>query len=52
MQNYGEIKTISKEEAVKQGLYNVIGDDIDTAYINELKKLVINKDIIEKVEKI
>ena len=51
VQNYGEIKTISKEEAVKQGLYNVIGDDIDTAYINELKKLVINKDIIEKVEK-
>ena len=43
VQNYGEIKTISKEEAVKQGLYNVIGDDIDTAYINELKKLVINK---------
>ena len=34
VQNYGEIKTISKEEAVKQGLYNVIGDDIDTAYIN------------------
>lgn len=49
--DYKEIKTIAKEEAVEKGLYNVIGEDIDNAYINELKKLVLNKDIISKVQK-
>ncbi len=49
--DYKEIKTIAKEEAIEKGLYNVIGEDIDNAYINELKKLVLNKDIISKVQK-
>ena len=49
--DYKEIKTISKAEAIENGLYNVIGEDIDNAYINELKKLVLNKDIISKVQK-
>lgn len=49
--DYKEIKIIAKEEAIEKGLYNVIGEDIDNAYINELKKLVLNKDIISKVQK-
>ncbi len=49
--DYKEIKTISKEKAIEKGLYNVIGEEIDNAYINELKKLVLNKDIISKVQK-
>ncbi|MBO5005146.1 MAG: phospho-sugar mutase [Clostridia bacterium] len=49
--DYKEIKTISKEEAVEKGLYNVIGEEIDNEYIEELKKLVLNKDIISKVQK-
>lgn len=49
--DYKEIKTISKAEAIENGLYNVIGEEIDNAYINELKKLVLNKDIISKVQK-
>lgn len=49
--DYREIKTISKEEAITKGLYNIIGKEIDDEYINELKKLVLNKDIIKKVQK-
>lgn len=49
--DYKEIKTISKAQAIENGLYNVIGEEIDNAYINELKKLVLNKDIISKVQK-
>ena len=45
------IKTIKKEEAEEKGLYNIIGKEIDDRYIEELKKLVINKDIIEKMQK-
>lgn len=49
--DYKEIKTISKVKAVEKGLYNVIGEEIDNEYINELKKLVLNKDVISKVQK-
>lgn len=49
--DYKEIKTISKEEAITKGLYNIVGKEIDDAYINELKRLVLNKDIITKVQK-
>lgn len=49
--DYKEIKTISKQEAITKGLYNIIGKEIDDEYINELKKLVLNKDIITKVQK-
>lgn len=36
-----EVKTIEKETALAQGLFCVIGQEIDDAYIEELKKLVI-----------
>ena len=46
--DYAQIQTISKEEAVKQGLYHVIGKEIDDAYMEELKKLVLNPEVIQK----
>ncbi len=49
--DFSKIKDISIEEAQKKGLYNEIGEDIDNVYIEELKKLVLNKDIISKVQK-
>lgn len=49
VQNYEEVKTMKKEEAIKKGLYNVIGKQIDDSYIEELKKLVLNSEIIKKV---
>lgn len=46
--DYGQIKTISKEEAVVQGLYVTIGEDVDKAYLSELKKCVLYPEDIEK----
>ena len=40
--DFADIKTISKEEAIEKGLYNVIGPDSDDLYINELKKNTLN----------
>jgi phosphoglucomutase len=51
VKNYEEVKTIQKEKAIELGLYNVIGQEIDDAYIEELKKLVMNKECIEKEAK-
>ena len=45
---YEDIKTIEKETAISKGLYNVIGKEIDYEYIEELKKLVLNKEIIKE----
>lgn len=49
--DFSSIKTISKEEAVSKGLYNVIGKNIDDQYIAELKKLVVNQEAINEMQK-
>ena len=49
--DFSKIKDMDIEKAKQEKLYNEIGKDVDDAYIAELKKLVLNKDIIEKVQK-
>lgn len=46
--DYKAIKTMSREEAINQGLYNVIGKEIDAKYIETLKQLVLNPEIIKE----
>ena len=50
IKDFGEVKQISKEEAIKENLYNVIGEEIHTLYIEEVKKLLLNKEAIKKQE--
>lgn len=47
--DYHTVKTMSKEEAVAAGLYQVIGKEIDDAYMEELKKQIIHPEIIEEM---
>lgn len=47
--DFNTVKTMDKAEAVAAGLYNVIGDDVDDAYIAELKKQVINPDVVKEM---
>ncbi len=47
--DYSTMKTMKKEEAVKAGLYEEIGEEIDRAYMEELKKQIIHPEIIEQV---
>ncbi len=42
------VKTTSQEVAEEKGLYQVIGAEVDDAYIAELKKQVLHMDAIEK----
>ena len=49
--DFATIKTMDKEEAIEKGLYNIIGEEIDNRYIEELKKLVVNEDAIKKTQK-
>lgn len=47
--DYSTVKTMDKIEAMEAGLYEVIGAEIDDAYIAELKKQVIREDCIKQV---
>lgn len=49
--DYAQVKTTSREEALKTGFYQVIGEEIDDEYIEELKKLVLHPEIIQKEAK-
>ena len=46
--DYNEVKIINKDEAINLGLYNVIGEEIDNLYINELKKQLQNPEVIKE----
>ena len=46
--DFKEIKTISKEEAINKGLFNVVGTEMDDKYINTLKSLVLNPEIVRE----
>ena len=45
---FSDIKTMDKEEAVKAGLFHMIGADIDDKYVAELKKLILSPEVIKK----
>lgn len=46
--DYQTIATMNREEAQDANLYHVIGKEIDDTYIEELKKLIIDKDVIKQ----
>ena len=50
IKDFSTIKTMNKEEAVSQGLYNTIGKEIDDNYIAELKKLIVNQKAIKEMQ--
>ena len=49
--DYTTMKTMPAEDAKASGLYEVIGAEVDDAYIAELKKQVIHQDAIDAVGK-
>ena len=49
--DFSAAKTMSKDDAVKAGLYEVIGAAIDDRYMAELKKQVKNPDAIQEMQK-
>lgn len=44
---FSSIKMLSRREAVKTGLFHIIGDEIDRSYLDELKKLVLSPEHIQ-----
>lgn len=48
VENFKEIKQITKEEAVKEGLLTIIGTEMDDKYLNTLKNCVLNPQIMKE----
>ncbi|MDS1004878.1 phospho-sugar mutase [Clostridium sporogenes] len=48
--NFSEIKTINEKEALKNGLLNILGEDIDFEYIEKVKSLSIREDIDKDIK--
>ena len=46
--DFTQIMKISEKEAKETGLYNVISKEVEDAYIEEIKKQVLNPDAIKK----
>lgn len=46
--DYKDIKKISKEEALQNGLLNIIGEEIDKKFIDTLKGHTIRKDLVKE----
>ena len=47
--DFYSVKTMNKEDAIKAGLYQVIGKEIDDAYMEELKKQIIHPEVITEM---
>ena len=47
--DYHAVKTMAKEDAVAAGLYQIIGKEIDDAYMAELKKQIIHPEVITEM---
>lgn len=49
--DYAQVKTMPLQEAKKLELYQVIGSEIDEAYMQSLKKLVLHPEIVKEEAK-
>jgi phosphoglucomutase len=49
IEDFAVVKTMSKDEAVKNDLFHVIGEEIDIKYYAALKALVVNPEAIKAV---
>lgn len=48
--DYSTMLTMEKAKAAEEGLYITIGEEIDRAYMDEIKKLVLHQDAIDAVK--
>lgn len=44
--DYRDVKTMTREEAQERGLFHVLGEEMDRAYLDAVKSLVIHPEVI------
>lgn len=48
IERYSDIKSIDKQTAISQGLFNIVGKEMDDKYINTIKKHVLNPEVVRE----
>ena len=48
IQSFDDIKTLSKEEAIRDNLLTYVGEEVDKAYLEQVKSLTIRRELVEK----
>ncbi len=48
IKSFDEIKTILKEEAIRDNLLTYVGEEVDKAYLEQVKSLTIRRELVEK----
>lgn len=51
IERFEDIKTITREEAEARGLFHIIGENVLCRYIEKVKQLCINKELVKEVGK-
>lgn len=51
VENPLEVEVLSDEEVEHSGLINIIGDEVDSEYLKEIKAVTINQDLINEMGK-
>ncbi len=51
IEDLSAVKTMTEEEALRSGKYQVIGQEIDDKYIAQVKAQVVNQDAIDRMQK-
>lgn len=51
IEDLSTVKTVTEEEALKSGKFQVIGKEIDDKYIAQVKAQVVNQDAIDRMQK-
>ena len=46
IEKYSDIKSIDKQTTISQGLFNIVGKEMDDKYINTIKKHVLNPEVV------
>lgn len=50
IQDFSEVKYMDEDRAKAEGLVNIIGEEVDRAYIDRVKDLALRKDIIKEMK--
>lgn len=51
VENMLEIKVLSKEELESQGLLTIIGEDVDSEYLENIKSVTVNPELVKEMSK-
>lgn len=51
LESFSSVKTMNLEDAKKNGLLNIIGEEVDKVYIDKVKELTIRKDLVKNYAK-